>query len=69
MEAIELIDSHIVFEPQRIPAFAIVGRRRHYDPSTGRWASKDPSGFSGGTTNLYEYALSNPVNFVDPHGR
>lgn len=40
---------------------------RDYEPQTGRWTSKDPSGFAGGP-NLYAYAYSDPVNFVDPAG-
>ncbi len=40
----------------------------HYDPSIGRWTSKDPILFNGGDTNLYGYALNDPVNFVDPSG-
>jgi uncharacterized protein RhaS with RHS repeats len=44
-------------------------RRRGYDPETGRFISKDPLGFGGGDTNLYGYALADPVNLVDPSGR
>lgn len=42
---------------------------RTYDGMTGRWLSKDPIGFAGGDTNLYNYTLSDPVNFVDPSGK
>ncbi len=38
-------------------------RARYYDPSTGRFLSKDPAG--GG----YAYAGDNPVNGRDPSGR
>ncbi|PWU17927.1 MAG: hypothetical protein C5B49_08020 [Bdellovibrio sp.] len=41
---------------------------REYDPTIGRWMSKDPLGFGGGDTNLYEYASKNPVNYRDPRG-
>lgn len=41
---------------------------RDYDPSVGRWTSKDPVRFRGGDTNLYAYTASNPVNETDPTG-
>jgi uncharacterized protein RhaS with RHS repeats len=41
---------------------------RDYDPETGRWTSKDPLFFAGGSMNLYEYAGSDPVNRADPTG-
>jgi RHS repeat-associated protein len=42
-------------------------RARYYDPATGRFLSEDPLQFSAGT-HFYAYALSNPVNFLDPTG-
>ena len=42
---------------------------RDYDPASGRWTAKDPVGFRGGDTNLYRYALNDPVNRVDRDGR
>ncbi len=41
---------------------------RDYDAVTGRWTNKDQIGFIGGVSNLYEYCLDDPVNFVDPKG-
>ncbi|HHW85535.1 MAG TPA: hypothetical protein GX400_04935, partial [Chloroflexi bacterium] len=41
---------------------------RDYDPETGRWTAKDPILFAGGDTNLYVYAMSDPMNYVDVGG-
>ncbi|MCX2683927.1 hypothetical protein OO306_00005, partial [Pseudomonas sp. DCB_AW] len=41
-------------------------RYRYYDPSTGRFITKDPIGFSGGL-NVYTYA-QNPTQWIDPLG-
>ncbi|MFJ4145820.1 RHS repeat-associated core domain-containing protein, partial [Pseudomonas sp. NPDC089734] len=41
-------------------------RYRYYDPRVGRFVSKDPISYAGGT-NLYVYA-PNPVEWVDPNG-
>ena len=40
---------------------------RDYDAETGRWTAKDPS-LSSSLVNLYEYANSDPVNFLDITG-
>ena len=42
---------------------------RDYDPSVGRWVSKDPARFDGGQANLYVYAGNDPVNATDPSGQ
>jgi RHS repeat-associated protein len=41
---------------------------RWYDPSTGRYISEDPTGFSAGDPNLYRYVFNDPTNLVDPTG-
>jgi RHS repeat-associated protein len=41
---------------------------RDYDAFTGRWTAKDPILFKGGSSNLYAYALEDPVNWLDPDG-
>ncbi|GAA4734680.1 RHS repeat-associated core domain-containing protein [Phytohabitans rumicis] len=43
-------------------------RARDYSPALGRFLSQDPIGLSGGTTNLYNYAYSDPINLSDPDG-
>jgi RHS repeat-associated protein len=42
---------------------------RDYDAEVGRWTAKDPLLFDGGDTNLYGYALGDPINRKDPTGR
>lgn len=42
---------------------------RDYDARAGRWTSKDPIGFLGGSTNLYAFAGNSPVTHSDPWGR
>jgi RHS repeat-associated protein len=37
---------------------------RDYDPSIGRWTTKDPMGFTDGG-NVYVYALTDPINNQD----
>ena len=41
---------------------------RDYDAEIGRWTSKDPVWFAGGSTNLYSYSLSDPINLYDLNG-
>ena len=42
---------------------------RDYDPSVGRWTSKDPIGFDAGDSNLYGYVIADPANSIDPTGQ
>ncbi len=41
---------------------------RDYEAETGRWTAKDPIGFGGGVSNLYEYCLNDPINLFDRKG-
>jgi hypothetical protein len=47
--------------------FALNSVPAGYDPTIGRWLSRDPIGEDGGT-NLYRYVGNNPVNLTDPSG-
>jgi RHS repeat-associated protein len=40
---------------------------REYDGATGRWTSKDPGRFAGGS-NLYTYSFADPINWFDITG-
>ena len=41
---------------------------RDYNPTIGRWTTKDPLRFGGGSTNLYLFANGDPVDYIDPGG-
>jgi RHS repeat-associated protein len=41
---------------------------RDYDAEVGRWLSKDPIRFDGGSPNLFQYGEADPINLVDPSG-
>jgi RHS repeat-associated protein len=41
---------------------------RDYDAESGRWTAKDPIRFLGRDTNLFGYAMSDPVNASDLSG-
>jgi RHS repeat-associated protein len=41
---------------------------RDYEPTTGRWASRDPILYRSGQANLYQYNDNNPVNLSDREG-
>jgi hypothetical protein len=40
-----------------------------YDPTLGRFITRDPTRKPGGSIDLYEYASSNPAGHVDPSGK
>jgi len=40
---------------------------RYYDPANGRFLTRDPIGYNGGT-NLYAHGSNNPTNNIDPLG-
>lgn len=42
-------------------------RERWYDPTLGRFISRDPVGLNGGT-NRYSYCFNDPINYIDPFG-
>jgi RHS repeat-associated protein len=44
-------------------------RARYYDPTTGRWTSQEPLGFSAGDSNLYRYVANQPTALTDPGGQ
>ena len=41
---------------------------RYYNPTTGRWLSRDPIGEQGGN-NLYNFAANDPLDYIDTDGR
>jgi len=42
-------------------------RARYYEPSIGRFISRDPIGYEDGL-NIYTYVGNNPINRLDPFG-
>ena len=46
----------------------VVALNRIYDPVTGTWMSKDPTGVVAGDANAYRYCGNSPANATDPSG-
>ncbi|TWT55980.1 tRNA3(Ser)-specific nuclease WapA precursor [Allorhodopirellula solitaria] len=44
-------------------------RNRWYDAQLGRFSSRDPIGYRGGSCDLYQYVSSNPLRRTDPSGK
>ncbi len=47
--------------------YTVISGRRYYNPSTGRWLSRDPIGEKGGL-NFYAFVHNEPVGRFDPLG-
>jgi RHS repeat-associated protein len=45
-----------------------LNRNRFYHQQLGRWVSRDPIGYKGGSANLYEYVAGRPMIWVDNSG-
>src|ERR1700730_1653619 len=79
IRAISLSPTAVYQGAALFPDFAFTGHYYHarsglylapyraYNPSIGRWLSRDPLGEKGGL-NLYAYVGNDPVNRVDPFG-
>ena len=48
--------------------FAAINVQAYFDPSVGRWASRDPSGEDMGELNLYGFVSNDPLNSFDDLG-
>lgn len=54
---------------QHSPSGLALSTYRAYDPTIGRWISRDPIGELGPDgANLYAYVRNNPTSYVDPNG-
>ncbi len=60
------VDPYIGTAPQLRHPFTLNGAR-YYDPSVGRFLTRDPVGYAGGI-NLYTFCGNNPINYADPSG-
>jgi RHS repeat-associated protein len=46
----------------------LANRYRYLHPLLGRFTTRDPIGYLGGSMGLYEYVVGNPVGLLDPAG-
>ena len=62
-------NQHLYTGRERDPETGLqLNRHRYYASHLGRWLTRDPIGYHGGSMNLYEYVNSMPSRFVDPLG-
>ncbi|MBI3130542.1 MAG: transglycosylase SLT domain-containing protein [Acidobacteria bacterium] len=63
------IDSPFLFTGHfwHSPTGLYLAQYRAYDPSLGRWISRDPAGIADGL-NMYAYVSNDPINMLDPDG-
>src|ERR1035441_1916421 len=54
-------------KPQFPGSHSAISGQRYYNPTTGRWLSRDPIGERGGI-NLYGFVGNNPISRIDLFG-
>ena len=60
---------HLFTTRRRDPATALMHyRNRDYHPQLGRFVTRDPIGYGGGSRSLYQYVGGTPGNGSDPTG-
>ncbi len=62
-------NTHFYTGRERDPETGLqLNRNRYYAPHLGRWLTRDPIGYEGRSSNLYDYVRSSPIGWVDPQG-